>query len=287
MRSSMLWLAPVVAIVSFQAAANWEPVRETRNLKITASAGEPISVSTRNGSVSIVPSDGDHLVITAELQAKTKEDLEKIHVGASNDTGKGSAVKVEFPDVKNLNGMSCSLRIEVPRAKGVTVSTSNGPIDVEGMQGRAVLETSNGPVTIENHEGEVAIETSNGPVEVSGVRGEIAIDTSNGPVTMTLADGASEKFTIETSNAPVELIVPRSYNGVLAVETSNAKISFPSDSNITKKPSSKGWGSAEGVATFGKGGAGSSIETSNGSVTISYAGEAQTPKRQKKPDRAD
>ncbi|MBY0113901.1 MAG: hypothetical protein K2Y21_13875 [Phycisphaerales bacterium] len=287
MRSSMLWLAPVVAIVSFHAAAIWEPVRETRNLKIAASAGQPISVSTRNGSVSIVPSDGDHLVITAELQAKTKEDLEKIHVEASNDTGKGSAVKVDFPDVKNLNGMGCSLRIEVPRAKGVTVSTSNGPIDVEGMQGHAVLETSNGPVTIEHHEGEVAIETSNAPVDASEVRGQLTIETSNGPVHVTLADGASEKFTVETSNAPVELIVPRSYNGVLAVETSNAKISFPSDSNINKKPSGKGWGSTEGVATFGKGGTESSIETSNGSVTISYAGEAEAPKPAKRPKKAD
>lgn len=287
MRSSMLWLAPVVAIVSFQAAANWEPVRETRNLKITASAGEPISVSTRNGAVSIVPSDGDHLVVVAELQAKTKEDLEKIHVGASNDTGKGSAVKVEFPDVKNLNGMGCSLRIEVPRAKGVTVSTSNGPITVEGMQGHAVLETSNGPVTIEEHEGEITIETSNAPVEAKGVHERLAVQTSNGPVRVSLAEAAGERFSIETSNAPVELVVPRQYNGVLGVQTSNAQISFPPDSNVTKAPSGKGWGTTNGTATFGKSGPVSSIETSNGNVTVSYVGEQSIKRQKKEPKGAD
>lgn len=287
MRSSLLWLAPVVAIVSFQAAAGWEPVRETRNLKITASAGEPISVSTHNGAVSIVPTDGDHLVVIAELQAKTKEDLEKIHVGASNDTGKGSVVKVEFPDAKNLNGMGCSLRIEVPRAKGVTVSTSNGPITVEGMQGESVLETSNGPVTIERHEGEVTIETSNAPVEASGVRGKLALQTSNGPVRVALSEDSGERFSIETSNAPVEVIVPRAYNGVLGVQTSNAQIAFPADSNVTKAPSGKGWGTTSGSATFGKSGPVSSIETSNGNVTISYAGEPETPKHKKKTKGAD
>jgi ribosomal protein L6P/L9E len=283
----MLWLAPVVAIVSFQAAAGWEPVRETRNLKISASAGEPISVSTRNGAVSIVPTDGEHLIVTAELHAKTKEDLEKIQIGASNDTGKGSVVKVEFPDMKNLNGMGCSLRIEVPRARGVTVSTSNGPITVEGMRGESVLETSNGPVTIENHDGEVAIETSNAPVEASGVRGKLALQTWNGPVRVSLSDDFSERFSVETSNAPVEVSVPRSYNGVLGVQTSNARISFPADSNVTEAPSGKGWGTTNGSATFGKSGPVSSIETSNGNVNISYAGEPETPKHKKKTTGAD
>lgn len=286
MRSSLLWLVPV-AMVCTQALAEggWKAEKETRTLKITASAGQPLTVSTRNGGVTVVQGTTDQVVVTAEVYAKTKEDLAKIEIEASNDTEDGSTVNVKFPDPKRTSNMGCSLKIEMPRAKGVNIEASNGPIEISEMAGKAVLETSNGPVTISKHDGSVVIGTSNAPVEASDVTGSVVIETSNGPVELSLHEAASEKFVIETSNAPVEVRVPKSFNGILGVETSNGNISFPSESDITTKPSNKGYGDTKGQATFGKGGPVCTIETSNGPVQIRYRGEqnATAPKKQRKP----
>jgi DUF4097 and DUF4098 domain-containing protein YvlB len=285
MRSSLLWLVPV-ALVCTQAVAvgDWNVEKETRTLKMTASAGQPLTVHTRNGGVTVVQGTADEVVITAEVYAKNKEDLSKVQIEAANDAAKGSSVHVKFPDGKRSDVMGCSLRIEMPRAKGVTIETSNGPIVLEQMAGKAVLETSNGPVTVTKHDGSVAIETDNAPVEASDVTGAVAIETSNGPVEVNLHESATEKFVIETSNAPVTVTVPSSFNGILGVETSNGNIAFPSDSEITKKPSSRGYGDVSGQATFGKGGPVCTIETSNGPVQIRYRGaKGDAVKPQKKP----
>lgn len=284
MRSSLLWLVPVALVGTQAIAADWNVEKETRTLKLTASAGQPLAVHTRNGGVTVVQGSSDEVVITAELYAKTKEDLSKVQIDAANDAAKGSSVHVKFPDVKRADVMGCSLRIEMPRAKGVTIETSNGPIVLEQMAGKAVLETSNGPVTVTKHDGSVAIETDNAPVETTDVVGEIAIKTSNGPVEVNLHEAASEKFVIETSNAPVEVAVPKDFHGILGVETSNGNISFPSDAQLNKKPSNRGYGDASGQATFGKGGPVCTIETSNAPVTIYYRGQPEeTPKKRKKP----
>lgn len=285
MRSSLLWLVPV-ALVCTQAAAegDWKSEKETRTLKVTASAGQPLTVSTRNGGVTVVQGNTDQVVVTAELYAKTKEELATIEIEAANDSDKGSNVHVKFPDPKRVNNMGCSLRIEMPRANGVNIEASNGPIILSEMAGKAVLETSNGPVTISKHDGSVVIQTSNGPVEASDVTGSVVIETSNGPVELNLHESAAEKFVIETSNAPVEVVVPRTFNGVLGAETTNGGISFPSDAEMNKKPSKRGYGDVSGQATFGKGGPVCRIETSNGPVNIRYRGEHDgAPKKHKKP----
>ncbi len=285
MRSSLLWLVPVALICS-QAVAEggWKAEKETRTLKLTASAGQPLKVSTRNGGVTVVQGNTDQMVVTAELYAKTKDDLAKIEVEASNDSDKGSVVHVKFPDPKQVGNVGCALTIEMPRAKGVTIEASNGPIEISEMAGKAVLETSNGPVIIRKHDGSVVVETSNAPVEASDVTGAVAIETSNGPVEVNLHESASEKFVIQTSNAPVTVSVPSTFNGILGVETSNGNIAFPSDSEITKKPSNRGYGDISGQATFGKGGPVCTIETSNGPVRIRYRGEqGDAAKPQKKP----
>ncbi|MFN9975495.1 MAG: hypothetical protein ACK58T_36945, partial [Phycisphaerae bacterium] len=119
--------------------------KETRTLKVTASAGQPLKVSTRNGGVTVVQGTTDQMVVTAELYAKTKDDLAKIEIEASNDSDNGSAVHVKFPDPKQMSNMGCALTIEMPRAKGVTIEATNGPIVSSEMAGTAGLETRTGP----------------------------------------------------------------------------------------------------------------------------------------------
>lgn len=271
MRSSILWLFPVAMVCTLAPAeASWKQEKETRTIQLTASAGQPLIVSTRNGGVTVVRGQTDQVVITAEVYGKTKEEIESIKIEAKNDSVRGSTINVKFPDPKRLGSMGCSLRIEMPRAEGVSIEASNGPIAISEMAGKAVLETSNGPVTVAGHGGSVSIETSNAPVEATDVSGSVVIETSNGPVHLQLHEAASEKFVIETSNAPVEVAVSRAFGGILGVETSNGNISFPAESNVTKKPETRGYGNVSGQATFGKGGPVCSIETNNGPVKIRY-----------------
>ncbi|MBX3379204.1 MAG: DUF4097 family beta strand repeat protein [Phycisphaeraceae bacterium] len=253
------------SIVLVASALGAETINETREMTVATAPGLALTVKTSNGGIQIVPTDSSEMRIKATVSAKSRERLEAIRISASNDAVKGNDVHVDFPPSIKGEEEGCSLVIEVPRAKEVSLNTTNGGLSLSGTGGNARLETSNGAVSIKGHDGPATIHSSNGPVTVSSISGRATIHTSNAPVTV---KGAAQPFEIETSNGPVQVSLATGFSGVVSIVTSNGKISLPKDAKVDSAASNKSSGSASAKATIGSGGTDSSITTSNGPVDL-------------------
>lgn len=109
--------------------------------------------------------------------------------------------------------------IRAPRGASLDLSTSNGPISINDVNGTVRAEAVNGPVSVRDSSGSMTASTTNGPVSVSGGSGDIKLDATNGPVSVKLS-GATWDGTLEAStrNGPVSLTLPRGFRSGVLVE---------------------------------------------------------------------
>ncbi len=208
-------------------------VEEVRSAPVEGRAVEAITgldIHTRNGSVAVSRADGDEILITATLRARTRERLEKMKVVAEESESGVLVIRPEPADGRWLNNEGCSLEVSAPAAataSGLKVKTGNGRITVSGVSGRADLDTSNGRITVTEAAGEVIADTSNGRIELTDVPGPVTADTSNGAVIVRLTPDGHGPVLIDTSNGSVTLEVGRDFAGTLRARTSNGRVDIP------------------------------------------------------------
>jgi hypothetical protein len=111
--------------------------------------------------------------------------------------------------------------ISAPRGAELEVSTTNGPIAVESLDGRLNARALNGPISVEDSTGDLDIETTNGPISLTGGSGNVKLDAQNGPLTVNLS-GSSWNGSLDarTQNGPLNVRLPRGYRSGVIVQTS-------------------------------------------------------------------
>lgn len=245
----------------------WDDAKfeQTTTLSAPHRAGSGLRVKAHNGSVTVRKSPGSEVSITAHLKMTTEERLGQVTLVANRDSAGVLDIYAEPPEGHWKGSEGCAFEITLPEAVGVEIHSDNGRIEIGGLAGAANLETSNGRIVVQGHDGDLKAETSNGKVEAEGVTGPADVRTSNGSVTLRLADANPGPVTIRTSNGAVELMVGSGFRGDLSVDTSNGSIRVPESAEGVRV---RGMDRHSARLTFGDGGKGSSIQTSNGSVTV-------------------
>ena len=287
-----LYLATVIAALAGLAACDLEDVvaadsqryREPFKYSYDLKPGGRFSLEGFNGPVEIYGWSQDKVEINGEKYASDKDKLDDIKIGVMH-TADVVSVKATRPDWNNWHGgAGVKFIIHVPRKVILDeVRTSNGPLSIEGTEGKARLATSNGPMKIRDLKGDLDAHTSNGPLTVSGFNGSLLAATSNGPVDIRAGDlSAGRPVKIRTSNGPVRLtlnklttdVQVRSSNGPiefrvpetgmnLNASTSSGKVR--SDFAVSGETESK----SELIGKVGSGGPTVDLRTSNSSIRIS------------------
>ncbi|RPI09903.1 MAG: hypothetical protein EHM65_08680 [Acidobacteriales bacterium] len=197
----------------------------------------------------------------------------------------GDSIRVRTVRPSGHGGnMGASYLIRVPRRTALErIESSNGRIQVTGIEGAARLETSNGSIEANALSGALTARTSNGSVRVGRVLGELNIDTSNGsirasagklerPVTLHTSNGSIELsvealggsgVNVSTSNASITLRLPSSAAASLTASTSNGSITNQFESEFRGR---SGKNHLDG--TIGAGGPRIRLDTSNGSIRL-------------------
>jgi hypothetical protein len=111
--------------------------------------------------------------------------------------------------------------VEMPRGAKIDLGTTNGPIQVRGVDGHVLARAENGPVSAKESTGTIYLTTDNGPVAFSGSSGEVVLRTSNGPLAVDLKNGFWERGSLDgrTDNGPLALRIPRGYRSGVSVDT--------------------------------------------------------------------
>jgi hypothetical protein len=242
-------------------------------------AGGRLSLENFNGSVDIAGWDQATVDISGARYGSTPEsrDAVKIDVAPSPD-----AVAIRTIRPSERRNVGARYVVRVPRHVQLDrITTSNGSIRVNDIDGPARVKTSNGSVKVfnlagtfdggttnasvelENVQGDCTVKTSNGRVKAQHVKGAFEASTSNGSVDAALDELRPAGVRISTSNGGITVRLARSANARLMARTSNASVSTDFALTSTGRADKH---HLEG--TIGSGGPVVDLSTSNGSIHI-------------------
>ena len=172
-------------------------------------------VKTGNGAIEVNSgSDGEVLVeatlrVPEEIDYSVTQDGDTINVVAEPRSG-------GWRDCKQA-----SFVITVPAKTDVDLRTSNGRIELVGIEGSGRLETSNGEISLDDVKGDFDGGTSNGRIDIDTLEGSVELDTSNGAVSVRDAKG---EFELETSNGRISFSGELVAGGNNRLVTSNGQV---------------------------------------------------------------
>jgi DUF4097 and DUF4098 domain-containing protein YvlB len=217
----------------------------------TLAPGGILEIRNTNGLIEIDPSEGTEVHVTAERIAKagTDEDARKAADGIEiRESVSGSSITL---DAKiSMSGMFTGSRqvkfhVRAPKGTVLTLSNTNGDINVRNMTGELRLDSTNGRIRGTSLEGTTRAETTNGVIELDYAaigEGGITADTTNGRVVITLPKSVKARI-----NARVT-------NGAISTENLSLETSESSKRRLT--------------ATLNGGGPEIRVETTNGAVSL-------------------
>ncbi len=187
----------------------------------TLTAGGSLEIRNTNGLIEVDPSDGNQVSVTVERIAKagTDADAQKAAdaIEIKETVTSGSIVLDAKIAMNNLFTGSRTVKFHVRAPKGtvLTLSNTNGDINVRNMTGELKLETTNGRIKGVNLEGTTRASTTNGEVDLDYSAlgsGGITADTTNGGVIIRLDRSVKARVNarvtnggISADNLPIEM----------------------------------------------------------------------------------
>ena len=192
--------------------ANLIKATATEQRAFSVSTQPSVIVDTFNGSITVKanPENKVEAIVTkvgsgANLEA-AEADLKNVSV---DYTQEGGTVRITARRVgpKPFGSSGASIALKVPAQTVLSLTTRNGEISTEAIQGDLVAQSSNGGLSVQGGKGKLDLKTSNGTIKVDAAQANLTAETSNGDVRFvgTLAGGS---HSLATSNGSVELKLP-------------------------------------------------------------------------------
>lgn len=178
-----------------------------------------VAVENGNGPVTIEETDGDRIVVGAELEAGSESALDSMTVDV--DEGDRFVVAVGFESGFTFSNRRVDLTVSLPTGVELgRASTENGDVAVAGVTGDVMARTSNGDVDVAGVDGYVGAESANGDVDVRETTGVTGARTANGAIDVELRSMRSD-VECRSSNGPVSVRVEPDVSTGFRLETSN------------------------------------------------------------------
>jgi DUF4097 and DUF4098 domain-containing protein YvlB len=241
----LLPLAPVLLLtgcVEFGDFGDSEAYKEDFKHTYPLEPGGSVSIETFNGSIELTGWEQNSVEVNGTKYASTRSALDSIKIDVSSPSG---SVRVRASKLSDFHhNMGARFTVRVPRRTLLDlISTSNGHVRIEDVDGNARLRTSNGAIRVSRLKGELEARTSNGAVEVDSLEGNAKLHTSNGSIRAEVTHGLFEATTsngsitarltdpattwpvhAESSNGHIDLRIDAKQLPEVRAETSNSSI---------------------------------------------------------------
>jgi len=217
-----------------------------KEMTLPAARGKLVVNARPNGGITVTGANRRDVRMVARIQAHARREGDAREILEAVEVRTDGEIRATGPRTRDNEGWSVSFVLEVPRSSDLGLSSTNGGISVEGVEGDMDLATTNGGLTL------------------AAVAGAVRGRTTNGGVTVEL-DGSSWQGTgldVQTTNGGVRLRVPERYNARLETGTVNGGLSF--DFPVTVQ----GRMSRHRTTDLGSGGPPIRVVTTNGGVTV-------------------
>ena len=195
-----------------------------------APTSKEFALSTSDGFIQVQPGTennvkvyyivkkGNHFVKINRSELEEKVELDISTSGGKLDIAIRNKDKYRMSNWKEQYSVSCE--VYVPKDTYCYIKTSDGDVEIEGLEANQRCKTSDGEVRLSKITGDVDAKTSDGDVMVKFIKGNIMLTTSDGDVTALEIDGDA---TLETSDGDVEF---EKVTGKIDASTSDGDITF-------------------------------------------------------------
>src|SRR5271170_4724550 len=226
MKRIALWvplLAVVASLTGCISIGDWgdsDAFKQDFHSSHPLDSGGRISVESFNGSIDISAWDQSSVEVNGTKHASFRDALDdiKIDVNATPSALRIRAVR----GAERFHNAGVRFSLRVPRNSVLElVSTSNGRIEVDGVEGKARLHTTNGGMRLMRVKGDFEGETTNGGIDAQDFRGNANFHTTNGTVR---AEASGGSFEAVTSNGRIELRLNDPASGPVRLHSSNGHI---------------------------------------------------------------
>jgi DUF4097 and DUF4098 domain-containing protein YvlB len=228
---------------------------------------EKISIENVNGSINVKSWGKPEIYVFVKKTSRSKAILEKTEV-IFDDSGKELRIKVKKRDFWRIFGGSIAnveIIVNTPSPKNLDLSTVNGSVKVNDMEGKTSASSVNGDISIHNHRGNIDSETVNGGINLSKIYGALKAETVNGSINSEVLE-VGEYINLSTVNGSVTLKIGNIKNAEFNIETVNGGINIEEFQMPMKRLSLK---KRSAYFVLGDGSKKINIETVNGSIKIS------------------
>ena len=218
----LLFLCTLLAIQSIAQNGDYS-FKEEYDINSPAS----LKVVTNDGNIDIKPGSSDKMEVHFIVRQKGRlldisreeldEDIELIVVRSNN------TLSISAKDRRPQNwtrSKNVSIRVYAPKRTTCELYTSDGNIDIRGMEGDQKLKTSDGNIDASDIGGEVYAKTSDGNIVMDEIDDSVEVITSDGNIQARRIRGAVDLSTSDGNITVVEC------SGKNKLKTSDGSISF-------------------------------------------------------------
>ena len=177
-------------------------------------AGGRVEIVNINGKIEVEPSGGNTVEVVAWKTARgataesAREALGRIEI---LESASPSAVRLEtrLPRAGgffSVGGGEVAYTVKVPASAVGRFNTTNGGIDITGLQGQVVAETTNGGIRGREVGGPIDASTTNGGVDVEVTRvaeGGVKLECTNGGIKLRLPADARATVSASITNGGI------------------------------------------------------------------------------------
>lgn len=170
-----------------------------------------------------------NLVLTVPDDRELDWDMELVN---------GKIAASELPVAERFNARTTNGSIQLSGLDGqVSANTTNGDIALLGVRGEASAETTNGEVKAEAVDGNLELKSTNGRIQAADVRGDAELRTTNGEIKL---NGVTGKLNARTVNGDLHVDSPE-VGGDWQLKTNNGTIELllPRDGSYRVKGESR------------------------------------------------
>lgn len=263
----LVCLAAISVVSSGCSNLGLTTVQKTESRSASFSESSVLSARTANGTVTVERAEERVLAVDATIRARDEDRLQAVQLIVRESTDGAYEVFVEWPNGEIRQGEGADLKIRVPGASDIELTSSNGALRIEGLNAAVKATTTNGVIHISGPARRVNAATTNGNITLESIAGEVQARSTNGRVRASLAPENPGPVKLTSTNGSITLFVGPSFAGQVSVRTSNGQIALgdfgPNEAPSVLKHERR-------IAQFGFGDAssGSSLTTTNGNVTI-------------------
>jgi DUF4097 and DUF4098 domain-containing protein YvlB len=215
------------------------------NRTFTVSGSPRVTITTFDGHVKIHGWDKSEVSYTATKNAHDENSLNQLAIHAQQH---GQSITVNAVNQDAANG-SINLDVYVPRQSTIHVSSGDGALNLDGVNGQITLRSGDGPIEVANGGGQLVVNTGDGVIRVIKFDGQVEAHTGDGAIDL---NGNFNAVAARTGDGAISLTVPAGSS--FTIETNSpeeiSNEGFVVAEDVTPSPRFKRWRIGNGGKVF-------------------------------------